>query len=234
MRGLFVTGTDTGVGKTFIASGLVRALHEEGWRVGVMKPLETGCAVGQNGLEPADARVLWEAAGRTQDLASVCPYRFTAPLAPDVAARQASRHIDPVAIVEGFQAIAKAHDVVLVEGAGGLLVPIWDRYTMADLAADLALPLLVVVGSRLGAVSHTLLTLSHALARGLSVKAYVVNQLSSAVDAAVETNAELLARSTDVPCAGTVGCVSPGGDPIAAAAAAVRRAVQIDDLLAKP
>ena len=114
------------------------------------------------------------------------------------------------------------------------MVPIWDRYTMADLAADLALPLLVVVGSRLGAVSHTLLTLSHALARGLSVKAYVVNQLSSAVDAAVETNAELLARSTDVPCAGTVGCVSPGGDPIAAAAAAVRRAVQIDDLLAKP
>ena len=232
-RGFFVTGTDTGVGKTFIACGLARILRDRGLRVGVMKPVETGCKWRSNALDPSDARLLGLAAGTSQSLSSVCPYRFEAPLAPDLAARQAGRQIDPAVIHDRFRRVAASHDITVVEGAGGLLVPIWERYMMADLAADLRLPLLVVAASRLGAVNHTLLTLEHARVRGLSVSAYVLNRLTPADDEAMSTNAELLARSTDAPCAGTVSWTPPGPDHAADAAAAVGRAVLIDDLLGR-
>ena len=232
MRGLFVTGTDTGVGKTFVTAGLARLLSDRGLRVGVMKPVETGCDRCGDDLLPADAVQLLTAAGGHQDLSSVCPYRFEAPLAPDMAARQAGRSIDPIVILDRFRTVAASHDIVLVEGAGGLLVPIWERYTMADLAGDVGLPLLVVTASRLGAVSHTLLTLEHARFRGLPVAAYVLNQLTDAVDDAMSTNADLLARSTDVPCAGVIEWSPSDAECGAeAAASAVRRAVSLDGLL---
>ena len=232
MRGLFITGTDTGVGKTFVTAGLARLLSDRRLRVGVMKPVETGCARHGDELVPADATRLLAAAGGDQDLSSVCPYRFEAPLAPDMAARQAGRSLDPGAILEGFRTVAGSHDVVLVEGAGGLLVPIWERYTMADLAADLGLPLLVVAASRLGAVSHTLLTLEHARFRGLPVAAYILNQLTGDPDDAMSTNADLLARSTDVLCAGVIEWSPAAPDRGAEAAAlAVGRAVSVDVLL---
>lgn len=231
MHGLFVTGTDTGVGKTFVTTGLAHLLSGRGFNVGVMKPVETGCHRCGDDLVPADAVQLATAAGGHQDMSSVCPYRFEAPLAPDVAARQEGRSIDPVVILNSFRNIAASHDIVLVEGAGGLLVPIWERYTMADLASDIGLPLLVVTASRLGAVSHTLLTLEHARFRRLPVVAYVLNQLSSGIDAAMSTNADVLARSTDVPCAGVIEWSPADGDRGAVAASAVSRAVSVDGLL---
>ena len=232
MRGLFVTGTDTGVGKTFVAVGLARLLRGDGLRVGVMKPVETGCDRRGDNLVPSDALQLVTAAGGHQDLALVCPYQFEAPLAPDVAARQEGRTIDPAVILDRFKKIAASHDIVLVEGAGGLLVPIWERYTMADLAGDVGLPLLVVTASRLGAVSHTLLTLAHARSRGLPVAAYVLNQLTDAPDDAMSTNAELLARSTDVPCAGVIEWSPADADRgVSAAAAAVKHAVSVNGLI---
>ena len=233
MRGLFVTGTDTGVGKTFVTCGLARLLSNRGLRVGVMKPVETGCGRRGDDLVPSDAWQLVTAARSHQDLSSVCPYRFEAPLAPDVAARQAGRPIDTAVIHHRFRAVTASHDIVLAEGAGGLLVPIWERYTMADLANDLGLPLLVVAASRLGAVSHTLLTLEHARCRGLPVAAYVLNQLTREIDNAMSTNADLLERSTDVPCAGVIEWSPSDQDRVAEAAAlAVGRAVSVDDLLA--
>ena len=232
MRGLFVTGTDTGVGKTFVAAGLARLLSDRGLHVGVMKPVETGCERRGDDLIPADAVRLFTSAGGHQDLSSVCPYRFEAPLAPDVAARREGRSIDPVVILNRFRTVAASHDIVLVEGAGGLLVPIWGRYTMADLAGDVGLPLLVVTASRLGAVSHTLLTLEHARFRGVPVAAYVLNQLTDTANDAMSTNADLLARSTDVPCAGVIEWSPSDADRWAeAAASAVRRAVSADELL---
>ena len=234
MRGLFVTGTDTGVGKTFVTGGLARLLCSRGLRVGVMKPVETGCARHGDDLVPADALQLMTAAGGQQDLSSVCPYRFEAPLAPDVAARKAGRTIDPDAIRVRFQAIASSHDVVLVEGAGGLLVPIRGRYTMADLAVDLGLPILIVTASRLGAVSHTLLTLAHAQSRGLTVAAYLLNQLSRETDEAMSTNADLLARSTDVPCAGVIEWTPCDPDGVAEAAASAVSRTGVDELLDEP
>ena len=201
MAGLFITGTDTGVGKTFVTRGIASTLRAQGRRVGVLKPVETGC--GGLTRRPADALALRAAAGSTLSIDRVCPYRLDAPLAPDVAARLENVRIDPAAIVAAFRAVERDHDVTLVEGAGGLLVPIRDRYSMANLARDLDLPLLVVVDSKLGAINHTLLTLEAAAARGLSVRGYVLNH-ASATDEAAATNASVLARCTDARCLGEI------------------------------
>ena len=202
MAGLFVTGTDTGVGKTFVTCGIASVLRTRGHCVGVMKPVETGCGGGL-ARRPADALALREAAGSTLPLDRICPYQLDAPLAPDVAARLERTRIDPAVIAEAFRAIDNDHDVTLVEGAGGLLVPIVERYTMADLAHGLELPLLVVVDSKLGAINHTLLTLEAAATRGLTVQGYVLNH-AAAADEAAATNASVLQRCTDVPCLGVV------------------------------
>lgn len=208
MAGLFITGTDTGVGKTFVARGIASALRARGLRVGVLKPVETGC--GAVDRRPADALALRAAAGSTLSLDRICPYRLDAPLAPDVAARLEHVRIDPREIVAAFRTIDRNHDVTLVEGAGGLLVPVVDRYTMADLACDLDLPLLVVVDSKLGAINHTLLTLEAAAARGLAVRGYVLNHAAPA-DEAAATNASVLKRCTDTPCLGEIDW-TPGAE----------------------
>lgn len=202
MAGLFITGTDTGVGKTFVARGIVSALRARGRRVGVMKPVETGCGSSMT-PRPADALALRSAAGSTLSLDRICPYRLDAPLAPDVAARLQNVRIDPEVILAAFRGIDAEHDLTVVEGAGGLLVPIVERYAMADLARDLDLPLLVVVDSKLGAINHALLTLEAAAARGLAVRGYVLNH-AAAADEAAATNASVLERETDVPCLGTI------------------------------
>ena len=221
MRGLFITGTDTGVGKTFVACGIVGMLQARGFRVGVMKPVETGCSNGDT-LHPADATALRAAARSGEALATICPYRFKVPTAPDVAARLTGIRIDPSVILNSYRTIEASHDVTLVEGAGGLLVPIVDRYTMADLARDMALPILVVVNSKLGAINHTLLTLECAKTRDLSTAGYILNRVSNTDDIATTTNAELLARCTDVPCLGSMGCIeSQNVDPTTAVEAAI-------------
>lgn len=221
MGGLFITGTDTGVGKTFIARGIAATLRARGRRVGVLKPVETGCGSGAE-RRPADAAALRAAAGSDLALDRICPYQLDAPLAPDVAARLERTRVDPTVLIAAFEAIDRTHDVTLVEGAGGLLVPITECYLMADLARDLDLPLLVVVGSKLGAINHTLLTLEAAAARGLAVRGYVLNRASEEEDAASATNASLLARCTDAPCLGAVGWTpSAEKDPAAVVGAAI-------------
>ena len=220
MAGLFITGTDTGVGKTFVARGIASALRARGRRVGVMKPVETGCG-GAATRRPGDALALKAAAGSKLDLDRICPYQLDAPLAPDVAARLENTRIDPAVIVAAFRDIRAGHDLTLVEGAGGLLVPVVERYVMADLARDLDLPLLVVVDSKLGAINHTLLTLEAAAARGLTVCGYVLNH-ASAADEAAASNASVLARCTAIPCLGTVQWTpSAERDPGAAVESAI-------------
>lgn len=220
MPGLFITGTDTGVGKTFIARGIAATLRARGRRVGVMKPVETGCGSGAE-RRPADAAALRAAAGSDMALDRVCPYQLDAPLAPDVAARLERIRVAPAVLIAAFEEIDRSHDITLVEGAGGLLVPITGRYLMADLAGDLDLPLLVVVDSKLGAINHTLLTLEAAAARGLSVQGYVLNH-AGAADEAAATNASVLARCADAPCLGAVGWTpSAEKDPGAVVGAAI-------------
>lgn len=190
----FITGTDTGVGKTTVARAVAAALRKRGLRVGVCKPVETGCSRGADGeLLPADALLLREAAGSEQDLAEVCPYRFTEPLAPAVAAKRSGEQIDVVALARRIEAMGERHDVIVVEGAGGWLVPLAPHVTFADLAARLRLSVLLVVANRLGALNHALLTAENIRMRGVEFAGYVWNRVSASDDLAVQTNPAVLA-----------------------------------------
>ncbi|HEY2986404.1 MAG TPA: dethiobiotin synthase [Candidatus Binatia bacterium] len=202
--GIFITGTDTGVGKTFVACGLAALLRESGYSVGVMKPAETGCVEKDGQLFPEDAARLKEASGCEEPLKKICPYQLKGPLAPSVAAEREGVKIDVDHIVALYTEISAAHDVTLVEGAGGLLVPLLAHYTYADLAKLLKLPVIVVAANRLGAINHLLLTLEHASCRGLRVLGYVLNRVSNDSSLAVDTNAEALRILTPVPFLGEI------------------------------
>ncbi|HUI26565.1 MAG TPA: dethiobiotin synthase [Candidatus Kryptonia bacterium] len=190
---LFITGTDTGIGKTTVAAGLAAAIARRGHRVGVLKPAETGCERAADGqLIAADARRLAFFAGCEANPQTVCPYRFREPLAPRVAAEREGRTIDPSTIAAVCRRLASSHDIVLIEGAGGLLVPLAGAFTFADLCARLNANLLVVVGNKLGAINHALLTVRHAERAGLRLAGYVINTLAPQSDLAAETNVALL------------------------------------------
>ena len=192
MRGVFVTGTDTGVGKTEVACAILRAQRARGLDVGAMKPAQSGHVAG----EPSDAERLRDAAGSSDPLDRVCPYTFAAPLAPAVAARLEGRTLSLEHIVEVAAALARRHAALLVEGAGGLLTPLTDRETYADLAAALRLPLLVVARAGLGTVNHTALTCEAARRRGLEVYGIVLNRPTAATDPSEPWNAGEIERLT--------------------------------------
>ena len=158
--GLFITGTGTGVGKTYVAALIARALREAGKRVGVYKPVASGCEMRGGALVSPDAVALWEAAGRPGTLEQVCPQMFAAPLAPHLAARAEGRRVDAAAAcATGIDFWRETSDIVLVEGAGGLMSPISDDDYNADLAAEFGYPLVVVAANELGTINATLQTL---------------------------------------------------------------------------
>jgi len=172
---LFVTGTDTGVGKTLVAAALARYACRLGLRVAVMKPCETGVA-DPTGLG-SDGELLRWAAGSDAASDLITPYRLPAPLAPAQAATQAGVIIDPGVMISACRELAKEHDLLLVEGAGGLMVPIRGGYLMADLARELRLPLLVVCRPGLGTINHTLLTVYAARCMELPLAGFFINQM---------------------------------------------------------
>lgn len=189
----FVTGTDTGVGKTTFTCAVAAGLARRGLSVGVAKPVETGCDTHADGtLIPADAVRLRYFSGCRAELDVVCPYRFRHPLAPSVAARREGSAVDVARLTDAVAQLARAHEVTLVEGAGGLLVPLADGVTFADLARQWDVPLLVVVGNRLGALNHAQLTVRHAEQIGLRLAGYVINSLAPLEDLAAQTNREAL------------------------------------------
>ncbi len=203
-RGIFITGTDTGVGKTLVALGLAALLKSRRYSVGVMKPAETGCEERDTRLFPQDAYYLKEASGCKEPLEKICPYVLRDPLAPSTAASREGTQIDISLLAEVYHEISSSHDITLVEGAGGLLVPLLPSYTYADLAKLLKLPLLVVAPNRLGVINHLVLTLEHASCLGLSVLGYVLDRLEGGPSLAAETNAEALRFLTAVPCLGEI------------------------------
>jgi dethiobiotin synthetase len=175
--GIFLTGTDTGVGKTAVAAALTRHLARRGLSVGVMKPVETG--VCGNAREQGDAHRLATAAGTQDDMSLVAPFRFEHPLAPLAAARASSQAIDQAAILQTYRVIERRHDVTLVEGVGGLLVPIGNGWDVRDLIAELKLPSIVVGRCALGGINQARLTMEALHARHLPVLALVLNQAHS-------------------------------------------------------
>jgi dethiobiotin synthetase len=206
-KGIFITGTDTGVGKTFFACGLALLLRDLGLRVGVMKPAEAGCPEREGKLFPDDAIRLKTASGSEIPLEKICPYQLREPLAPSVAAERQGITVRVDELMNIYEEISSNHDITIVEGAGGLMVPLLPSYTYADFARVLNLPVIVIAANRLGAINHLLLTLEHARCKGVSVLCYVLNRLESGPSLAAETNREALLTLTAVRCAGELSYV---------------------------
>ncbi len=205
-RGLFITGNDTGVGKTYVAALIVRALAAAGRQVGVYKPVASGCHE-QNGLlRSDDAAALWEAAGRPDDLEHVCPQRFALPVAPPLAARAEGRRIDADLLRSGLEYWRERSEIVVVEGVGGLMSPIGEDEYVADLAADFGYPLVVVGRNAIGIINQTLQTLIVAatVRDGLPIAGIVLSNVVSggalgATDPSVDSNRDELARRAVPP-----------------------------------
>ena len=175
--GVFVTGTDTAVGKTVVAHAIIRSLTKADLAVACMKPVSAGSRETADGLRNDDALALMQAANVTAAYEAVNPYCFAAPIAPHIAARDAGVVIDVALIAKRFAALARAADCVVVEGAGGWLAPIGAHQTMADIAAVLALPVLLVVGLRLGCLNHALLSARALAAHGPGLAGWIGNSI---------------------------------------------------------
>ena len=194
-RGLFITGTGTGVGKTYVGAIVARALGASGRRVGVYKPAASGCESRDGQRVSPDAVALWEAAARLGTLEQVCPQLFAAPLAPHLAARAEGRRVDRALLRTGIEFWRASSDVVLVEGAGGLMSPVSDDDYNADLAAEFGYPLVIVAANELGTINATLQTLIAARHHGggLRVAGVVLNSPRRlAEDPSTASNAEEL------------------------------------------
>jgi dethiobiotin synthetase len=202
LPGLFISGTDTEVGKTYVAALIARELCVSGRRVGVYKPAASGCRRVEGALVSDDALRLWEAAGRPGLLERVCPQRFEAPLAPHLAARAEGRRLDEQLLRKGLDYWLARSDVVLVEGAGGLMSPMGEAEYVADLACDFGLPLVVVARNSLGAINRTLQTLIVAATfrEGLDVAGVVLNAPTApSGDPSTATNRQELAARSVAP-----------------------------------
>ncbi len=178
-RTILITGTDTGAGKTYVACLLGRRLVREGFSVRPLKPVESGCLPDEGGRpRPADASALRDAVAPGLPLAEVCLYPLSEPLSPHLAARREGIRIDPARIRSAVAAAAAAAEVVLLEGAGGILVELAEGYTYADLAREMDLPVLVVAEDRLGVLNHLSLTCRFLREAGLPCRGVILNERS--------------------------------------------------------
>jgi len=203
-KGFFITGTDTGVGKTIVAGAVVKAVKAFGLRTAAMKPIETGCRNEGGRLVPNDGLFLKNIAGIDEPVTSVTPCCLESPLAPMAAAEIEAVDVSVKEIKKAFLAMSAKYDAVVVEGIGGLMVPIRKDYYVAELAADFGLPLVIVIRPGLGTINQTMLTLSHALRAGLKVAGIVINYSSPPENSLAEkTNPGVLSRIASVPLIGT-------------------------------
>lgn len=198
-QGIFVTGTDTGIGKTFVATALLRALAASGMRAVGMKPVAAGIASGD--AANADVAALAAAGNVDAALADRNPYAFAPAIAPHIAAAQAGVAIGLDRIDAAYASLARDADVVVIEGAGGVLVPIDARHDMLDIAQRLRLPVLLVVGIRLGCLNHALLSAAAVSERGLRLAGWIANGIDPSMPAAAENIATLTARLHAPPVA---------------------------------
>jgi dethiobiotin synthetase len=224
-RGLFIVGTDTGVGKTTFSVGLCGALAARGLRVAAMKPCETGGG--------DDAARLIAATGRALDPALCNPYRFALPAAPEVAARADGTRIEVARIEDAYRALAADADWTIVEGAGGLLVPLDETHSFADLIARLALPVIVVARTRLGTINHTLLTVEALRRRGLTLAGVVFSRAQRSVGPEEGETVETIVRHGQLRALGLLPFLSPTArKSLPRLCDAVRQHVDLDQLIA--
>ena len=202
--GIFITGTDTGVGKTVVAAGLALALRERGMRVGVMKPVATGCTGDGKRLVSGDAVYLFEAA-ENEHPALTNPLRFRNALAPSVASVIEKKEIPIERILKAYRELQRYYDYIIVEGIGGLLVPITKDYFVANLIHEFNLPIVVVAKGGLGTINHTLLTIDAATIRGFEIRGIIFNRMPRVNFSIAEiTNPKVIHDLTGVPVLGTI------------------------------
>lgn len=190
-QALFITGTDTGVGKTLVSVSLVKALVQHDLRVAVMKPIASGSERTSAGLRNADALALAEASNVVVPYASINPYCFEPPISPHIAAEETKIDVDVGLIKSRFEALASGADFVVVEGAGGWYAPISKTKSMADLPKSLGIPALLVVGMRLGCLNHALLTRQAIEASGVELAGWVANSIDPQLERAAQNLSSL-------------------------------------------
>ena len=209
-HGILITGTDVAVGKTLIGCALAFAAHARGMRVGVMKPIDTGCREAAGILESADARGLAYAAASNLPIELICPYRYRSPLAPAAAAEaEGVAPPDLFEIADAYRRIAAHSDFVIVEGIGGLGTPLAWGKDSTDLARMLNLDLAIVAANRPECPNASMLTIHHARSRGLGIVGVILNDVDATASPASETNQESLRRMTDVAILGRVRFKQP-------------------------
>lgn len=215
-RGYFITGTDTGVGKTRVSAALLYRLQQTGITAAGMKPVASGCRRTPHGLRNDDAELLQRYSGITLPYDSVNPYAFEPAIAPHLAAAEIGATIDIAVIRHRYAEIAARCACVIVEGAGGWLTPVDTDRTLADVAAALQLPVILVVGVRLGCINHALLTQAAVAATGLPLAGWVANHIDPACERqdAIVTS---LARSLGAPCLGRLNHAPESDIPASAA-----------------
>lgn len=202
-RGIFITGTDTGVGKTLVAASLVRALRARGLDAGAMKPVASGGIRTPRGLVSEDAEILQRSGGLSDPLKLINPLCLELPLAPSVAAELAGVEIDLGEVREAYEALQRRHELLVVEGVGGLLVPIRGEYLVADMAQEMGLPLVIVARPGLGTINHTLLTIAVARSYDLEIRGFIINGFrEDAAGLAERTNPAQIERLGKVPLLG--------------------------------
>ncbi len=200
MKGYFITGTDTEVGKTYVTCLLVKALQQQGVKVAVSKPISAGCEVEHQGkLVNEDAYKIYQALGNNQSIQDVNPLAFMPPIAPHIAAKEAGAELRIAQVLELAQnGIPTDSELVLVEGAGGWLVPLNDTQTFADLAVAFALPVILVVRMKLGCINHALLSVESIKSHGLKLAGWVANCVDGEMPY-LEQNIATLESSIDAP-----------------------------------
>lgn len=202
--GIFITGTDTEVGKTVVAAGLALALRARGLKVGVMKPIATGCYGVSERLVSHDAAFLMEAA-ENEFPPLHNPLRFRNPLAPSVAAMLEKKEIDVGGILKSYRELQKRYDYLIIEGIGGIMVPLRKDYYVANLIRDMKLPIAIVSHAGLGAINHTLLTVDAAMVRGIEIKGIIFNRVPvSNYSLAEMTNPKVIHDLSGVPILGNL------------------------------
>ncbi len=200
-QGVFIVGTDTGVGKTRVATALLRAWVRRGLRVAGMKPVAAGAVLRGGVLRSEDAEALVAAANVEAPWDWINPYCFAPPVAPHIAAMRAGVSIDMTVIRDAYHRLAERAERVVVEGAGGLLVPLSGRADMASIAQELEIPVILVVGMRLGCLNHALLTAQAIAARGLALVGWVANSIDPAMEER-RANLAWLQGQLAAPCLG--------------------------------
>lgn len=203
-KAYFVIGTDTNVGKTYVASALVQHFVLLGLKTVGMKPIASGCELNQQGeLINEDAAALISVSNVSAPLDLINPYRFLPAIAPHIAAEQAGVVINLNSITQAYQQLTTLADVVIVEGAGGFFVPLNRKETLADLAVQLNIPIILVVGMRLGCINHALLTVEAIQTRGLHLAGWVANQINPNMTM-FDENLSSLQQRISAPCISVV------------------------------